>query len=70
MFKSGLTNRKTTLAAVAAALSAVFGALSAQFDADPATVANWAEVATVVFIAAGLLFARDADKTSENSGAK
>jgi len=68
-----LTNWKTTYAALAAAGLSLGSALTAQFDSDPATVANWPLVwATGATLAnsIGLLFARDGDKTSKQSGAE
>ena len=64
MFGSVTKSWKTTAGAVGAALVAVGAAMTAEFDGDPDTVANWVEVVTVVIFAAGLLFARDADKSS------
>jgi lysylphosphatidylglycerol synthetase-like protein (DUF2156 family) len=67
---AGMKNWKTTTAAIAAAVSAIAGAVVAITDSDPDTVANWSEVVPLVIFAVGLLFARDADKTSQSSGAK
>lgn len=65
--KPGFKNWKTTTAAIAAAVAAIGSAVAAQFDSDPATVANWSEVVTVVIFAVGLVMARDADKSTEQS---
>ena len=70
---SVLANWKTTAAAISAAGLALGSALVAQFDSDPETIANWPIVwatgATLVN-SIGLLFARDGDKTSRESGAE
>ena len=70
MFGAGARSWKTTTAAIAAAVSAIGAAVNAELDNDPETVANWMEVATVVIFAFGLLFARDADKSTEESVVK
>ena len=64
---AGMKNWKTTAAAIGAAVAAIGTAVNAEFDGDPSTVANWMEVITVAIFAAGLLFARDADKSTEES---
>lgn len=61
---------KTTVAGIAAILAAISTAVAAQFDADPNTVPNWGVVVTAVCAGAGLLAARDNDKSSEQVGAK
>jgi uncharacterized membrane protein YidH (DUF202 family) len=68
-----LTNWKTTSTALTAAGLALGSALVAQFDSDPETTANWPIVwATGATLAnsIGLLFARDGNKTSKQSGAE
>ena len=70
---SMMANWKTTSTALAAVGLSLGSALVAQFDSDPETVANWpivwATCATLVN-SIGLLFARDSDKTSRDSGAE
>lgn len=63
-------NPRTTTLAIAGWLSLFFGALNAQLDDDPKTIPNWNEVVSTAFLASGLLFARDSNKTSEDVGAK
>jgi len=60
---------KTTLAGIGTILAAVGVALTAQFDADPATVANWGAVIGAFTAGIGLISARDNDKTSGDVGA-
>jgi len=66
---SGMKNPKTTIIAICAAVAAIAGAVTAITDGDPATNPDWAILAAVIATAIGLLFARDADKTSAQSGA-
>ncbi len=61
---------KTTTAGLAAILAALFAALTAERDGDPATVADWNTVAIAAAAGAGLLSARDNNKSSEQVGAK
>ena len=77
---SMVANWRTTSSALAglppaffAALALTGSAMSAQFDTDPLTVANWPMVGASWAIIASLvgnLFSRDANVTSEQSGAK
>ena len=66
---AGLRNPKTTVLGILAALAAIINAIVFILDGDPATNPDWATVAATVATALGLLFARDADKTSAQSGA-
>ena len=59
----------TTLAGIGAILSAIGAALTAQFDADPATVAQWATLVPAIIAGVGLILARDNNKRSESVGA-
>jgi len=61
---------KTTVAGIAAIIAAIALAVSNEFDADPATVADWGAVLATIAAGVGLLFARDNDKSSEKVGAK
>lgn len=59
---------KTTLASCLLAGSALMQAVSAAIDADPSTTPDWGKFITLLVIAAGLLFARDVDKSSQDAG--
>lgn len=61
---------KTTACGVIAILTAVLSAVKAMIDGDPATVADWGAVSAAVIAGAGLIFARDNSKSSEDAGAK
>lgn len=64
---AGAKSWKTTAAAMGAAVSALGAAVNAEFDGDPETVANWMLAVSVSITAFGLLCARDADKSTEDS---
>lgn len=68
MWKALTANWKTSLTAVLLALGAIGSATLAMIDSDPLTVPDWNKVVVVLIAAAGLLFARDADKSSQDSG--
>ena len=61
---------KTTAAGIAAIVAAIALAISHQFDAAPATVADWTAVITALTAGVGLVLARDNDRTSEQAGAR
>ena len=61
---------KTTVAGIAGVIAAIATAVQAQFDADPATVPDWAMVGGLLAAGIGLLLARDNNKTSEQAGAR
>ena len=61
---------KTTVAGIAAIVAAIALAVAHQFDADPATMADWSTVITALTAGIGLMLARDNDKSSEQVGAK
>ena len=63
-------NWKTTGAGVAAILVAVSAALTALTDNNEATKVDFASLLAAVIAGAGLICARDGDKTSEAIGAK
>lgn len=66
---AALRSPKTTGLAILAAFTAWGGALHAVLDGDAATTADWDTVMTLTLLAIGMLFSRDADVTSETSGA-
>ena len=68
MFKAALTSWKTTLAACILAVDAIMHAISAIIDNDPMTNPDWNTVVMLLVAAAGLLFARDSDVSSQDSG--
>jgi len=65
-----LANRKTTVASILAAVTVIFGAVREVIDGDPMTNPDWNVVVPVVIAALGLLFSRDADKSSQDSGVR
>lgn len=67
---SGFRNPKTTVLAFLAAFTEWGGQLQAALDGNVATVPDWNGAITLTLVAIGLLFARDADVSSEKSGAK
>ena len=68
MFKAALTSWRTTLAACILALDAIGHAVLATIDNDPLTNADWNSVLMLLVAAIGLLFARDANVSSQDSG--
>ena len=69
MIGKAAASSKTTAAAILLAISGLLTAIAAFTDEDPATVPNWSLVITQLVGAAGLFFARDSDKRSEDVGA-
>lgn len=63
-----LVSRKTTIAGILTVLGVVFSAIGLMMDGDPATNPDWMAVAAAVVAGFGLIFARDADKSSQDSG--
>jgi len=61
---------KTSLSGIAGILGMLGTAVSAALDNNPATDPQWGIVVPAVVTALGLLFARDANVTSEQQGAK
>lgn len=59
---------KTTAAGIAGILGMLGTAVSAMLDGNPATDPQWSIVIPAVITSAGLLFARDANVTSEQQG--
>jgi hypothetical protein len=69
MMRAALNSWKTTLVACLLAADAIGHALMATLDGNPAT-ADWNLVIVLLLAAAGMLFARDADKSSKEAGLK
>lgn len=61
-------SRKTSIAGMLTVLGAVFSAIGLMMDGDPVTNPDWMAVAAAVIAGLGLIFARDADKSSQESG--
>ena len=61
---------RTTLLGIVTILSAISTAAKAELDDDPATSANWGEVAMFVMAGSGLIASRDNKVSSESAGAK
>ena len=59
---------KTTILAILLFGDALGHAAMALLDSDPATVPDWNLVVALAVAAAGLAFARDADKSSQDAG--
>lgn len=55
-----MTNRNTTMLGIGAILTAAGGIITAVFDANPATVPDYAAAVAAVLAGIGLIFARDA----------
>ena len=70
LINSILANWKTTGAALVMAVTAFIPVLKALTDGDPATIPNWNLFVPELIAAIGLLFARDSNKTSTQSGLK
>lgn len=65
-----LANWKTTVLGIGVIAAAIAGFAKALADGDPATVADPAILVAEVTAGVALIFARDANKSSEVSGAK
>ena len=65
-----LKNWKTTSAAIGMLLVALGPAVKALVDGDPATQPDYNTVIPEVIAAIALLLARDADKSSQDSGVR
>jgi hypothetical protein len=68
MFKAALASWRTTLTACILAVDAILHAVSALIDSDPMTNPDWNTVIMLLVAAGGLLFARDANVSSQESG--
>jgi len=68
--KSKAANKswETTAYGIAGALAIAFGAFQVLIDGDPMTMPDWNEVIAGIMIALGFWRARDANKSSEDSG--
>lgn len=60
---------RTTLAGVLTLIGVLATQAGAYFDDDPTTAIDWKIVAPALTAAAGLLFSRDNNVTSEQAGA-
>lgn len=67
---AGIRNWKTTTLGVILIATTLLDAIRAVIDGDPSTGINPEQVIAQVTIGIGLIVGRDADKTSEQSGAK
>lgn len=67
--KKKLRSTRTTLAGVAAIGAALLSAAHAHLDGDPSTAIQWEVVITAIAAGAGLIAARDNNRTSEDVGA-
>ena len=67
---AGLKSPKTTAGAILAFLSFALLQAQAQWDGDPETVAQWALLIPAALAVGAFFFARDANKTSAESGAE
>lgn len=63
-------NWKTTLGGIGVILTAVGVALNAAFDGDPTTVVQVEPLVVEVMVGLALIFARDGDKSSQDSGVR
>jgi hypothetical protein len=61
---------KTTVTGILVAASAWIEAIQKILDSDPATNPDWTIVFALTLAAIGLIFSRDADKTSTDLGLK
>ena len=68
MLKPFVASWRTTATACILALDAIGHAVSALIDSDPGTNPDWNTVIMLLVAAAGLLFARDANVSSQESG--
>jgi len=64
------TSWKTTTGGVLGAVAIIIGAAQALLDNDPLTNPNWEMVIGALSLCAGLIFARDNNKTSAQVGAE
>ena len=63
---AGVRSWKTTTAAILLAVSAITESLSAILDDNASTEPDWSLTAALVIAAVGMLFARDADRTTSD----
>ena len=67
MFKAVTSSWKTTTVAILLAVDAGLHAAMALMDNDPLTVPDWNMVVVLVVAAVGMLFARDANVSSQDA---
>lgn len=68
--KAAMKSWQTTLIGICGAVGAILVGVYAQFDGDPATVANWMQIAAQAATSLGIgTLARDHGVTSEAAGA-
>lgn len=63
-------NWKTTLLGIGTIGVSLFGALVALVDGDPATTVNVEVTVAQIMLGLGMITARDADKSSQDSGVR
>ena len=69
-FRAMLTSRNTTLAGIALLLIAAGTLVGAYADGDPSTQPDWNLFVAEMIAAVGMFSARDADKSSQDSGVR
>lgn len=67
---AGLKSKNTTVLGIGALLVLAGSVITSLFDGDPNTAVDWTLVIPGVMTAVSSIFARDANKSSEASGAK
>ena len=70
MMKSIQANWKTTLGGVGVVLTAIGVALNRAFDGDPETNVQIELLVVEIMAGLALIFARDGDKSSQDSGVR
>jgi len=67
LLKAILANSNTTVAGIATIVVALGAVVLAYADGDPETMPNWEVAIAAITAGLGLLTARDADKSTEDS---
>jgi|TARA_R110000744_G_C19017376_1_gene523761 hypothetical protein len=67
LLKAVMANSNTTVAGIATIVVAVVAVILAYADGDPETMPNWDVAIAAITAGIGLLSARDADKSTEDS---
>jgi uncharacterized membrane protein len=70
MLQAFTSSWKTTVTGVLMLLDIVGHSAVMVLDGDPTTNPNWAVVVPALLAAIGLIFARDADKSSQDAGVR